>query len=92
MKRMSILTTLVFVVLFLSGCAQAGGGDYSYSFVGGFIHGLILPFAFIGSLFMDNVAIYAINNSGGWYDFGYVVGASAIFGAFSNSGRLRRRY
>jgi hypothetical protein len=26
------------------------------------------------SLFTDSVAIYEVNNSGGWYNFGFVIG------------------
>jgi hypothetical protein len=35
---------------------------------------------FILSLFMDDVAMYAVNNTGGWYDFGFVLGAGILFG------------
>jgi hypothetical protein len=31
-------------------------------------------FDFIGSLIWDDVAVYATNNNGGWYDFGFVGG------------------
>ena len=37
-------------------------------------HGFIFPVAFVVSLFMPDVAIYAVPNNGGWYDFGYFVG------------------
>ena len=37
-------------------------------------HGFIFPVAFIVSLFIPDVAIYAVPNNGGWYDFGYFVG------------------
>jgi len=37
-------------------------------------HGFIFPVAWILSLFMDNVAVYAVPNNGGWYDFGFFVG------------------
>ena len=37
-------------------------------------HGFIFPVAFIVSLFVPDVAIYAVPNNGGWYDFGYFVG------------------
>ena len=45
----------------------------------GLVHGFIIVFSFIGSLFSD-VRIYAFPNSGGWYDFGYVLGAGAFLG------------
>ena len=37
-------------------------------------HGFIFPIAWIISLFIEEVAIYAVPNNGGWYDFGYFVG------------------
>jgi hypothetical protein len=30
--------------------------------------------SFIGSIIWDDVAIYAVNNNGGWYDFGFIGG------------------
>ena len=40
----------------------------------GLWHGFIFPVAFIVSLFVPDVAVYAVPNNGGWYDFGYFVG------------------
>ena len=37
-------------------------------------HGFIFPVAFLFSLFSDQIAVYAVPNNGGWYDFGYFVG------------------
>lgn len=45
----------------------------------GLLHGFIIFFSFIGSLF-THVRIYAFPNSGGWYDFGYLIGAAAFLG------------
>lgn len=39
----------------------------------GIFHGLTIIFSLIGSLFSD-IRIYSFPNSGGWYDFGYVIG------------------
>lgn len=41
-------------------------------------HGLIIVFSFFGSIFSDDIAIYAIYNNGGWYDFGFVLGVGGI--------------
>ena len=40
----------------------------------GLWHGFIFPVAWVLSLFMPDVAVYAVPNNGGWYDFGYFVG------------------
>ncbi len=75
---------LLLTVLTIS-CAEAvplavSVSTETYGFWHGLLHGIILPFSFIGSLFDDSIAVYAINNTGGWYDFGFVFGASIIFG------------
>jgi hypothetical protein len=49
-----------------------------YGFWGGLWHGITSPIAFIGSLFSDNIAIYAVSNNGGWYDFGFVFGIGSL--------------
>lgn len=79
-----ILMSLVF---FASSCADATNvetclpGD-PYGFFGGLWHGFIAFFSWIGSLFSDDIAIYAVNNNGGWYDFGFVLGSGILgFGA-----------
>jgi hypothetical protein len=45
----------------------------------GLWHGFIFPIAWIVSLFMRDVAVYAVPNNGGWYDFGYFLGI-VVFG------------
>ena len=45
----------------------------------GLWHGFIFPVAWLVSLFTDKVAIYAVPNNGGWYDFGYFLGL-VVFG------------
>lgn len=82
LQRISLALILIFV---LTGCAQAIPieeclDQTPYGFFGGLWHGFIAPFSFIVSLFMDDVALYAVNNSGSWYDFGFVLGAGILFG------------
>lgn len=47
-------------------------------FWGGTLDGIIMVPSFIGSLIWDDVAVYAINNNGAWYDFGFVGGFFTI--------------
>ena len=82
LKRISLFA--LFIIIF-TGCAQAIPIEEClevapYGFFGGLWHGFIAPFSFIVSLFMDDVALYAVNNSGSWYDFGFVLGAGILFG------------
>ena len=46
-----------------------------YGFLYGLLHGFITPISFVAGLFKDDIAIYAVNNSGGWYDFGFLLGS-----------------
>jgi hypothetical protein len=46
----------------------------------GFWHGLIAPFTFVISLFNPDVRIYETHNNGGWYDLGFLLGASSSLG------------
>jgi hypothetical protein len=63
----------------LAGCARqaasavASGPDVPGFWLGVW-HGFIFPVAWIMSLFDASIAVYAVPNSGGWYDFGYFVG------------------
>lgn len=52
-----------------------------YGFWSGLWHGIITPISFFGSLFSDSIAMYAVNNNGGWYDFGFVLGAWILWGS-----------
>ncbi|HEX7502156.1 MAG TPA: hypothetical protein VF451_01945 [Acidobacteriota bacterium] len=53
----------------------------------GLWHGLIAPITFIVSLFSSKVSLYEVHNSGGWYNFGFVLGA----GLFLSGGILGRK-
>ena len=44
-----------------------------------FLHGFLVLFSFIASLFA-HVRICAFPYSGGWYDFGYLLGAASFLG------------
>jgi hypothetical protein len=69
--------------LLAAGCAatqQAGAvAAHAPGFLYGLWHGFIFPVAWVVSLFAPNVAIYAVPNNGGWYDFGYFLGI-VVFG------------
>lgn len=82
LRRLILLALLVFL---FTSCAKALPVEEClevdpYGFFGGLWHGFIAPFSFIVSLFMEDVALYAVNNNGSWYDFGFVLGAGILFG------------
>jgi len=53
-------------------------------FLLGLVHGLIAPLALFAEIFTD-VRVYAFPNSGGWYDFGFMLGISMVVGGGSGS-------
>ena len=59
-------------------------------FLLGLWHGFIFPVAWIVSLFTDKVAVYAVPNNGGWYDFGYFLGI-VVFGVGAKRGHTVTR-
>ncbi len=75
----------ILAVLVAASCAHQQVPD-AYNppgFFMGLLHGFIILFGFIGSLVMD-VCINAFPNSGGWYDFGYLIGAGIFLGGRSS--------
>jgi hypothetical protein len=81
MKKIALFSLALMAIAVMTGCADVThvqecipAGEHTYGFWGGVWHGMIQPFSFIGSLFSDDIAVYAINNNGGWYNFGFVGG------------------
>ena len=87
MRRLAILLA----PLMLAACAaqQIGGAvqPAAPGFLLGLWHGFIFPVAWLISLFTDNVAVYAVPNNGGWYDFGYFLGIT-VFGVGARKSRI----
>ena len=75
--------------LALSACAatqdSAAVAPDAPGFLLGLWHGFIFPVAWVVSLFIDKVAVYAVPNNGGWYDFGYFLGI-VVFGVGARKG------
>ena len=73
----------ILAALALSACAARQQSDAVAAQAPGFWlglwHGFIFPVAWFVSLFASNVAVYAVPNNGGWYDFGYFLGI-VVFG------------
>jgi hypothetical protein len=73
----------------LAACAtqvSSGVSPQAPGFLLGLWHGFIFPVAWFLSLIMPDVALYAVPNNGGWYDFGYFLGV-VVFGVGANRGR-----
>ena len=87
MKRLALLAA----PLALTACVAAQAADAIAPTAPGFLlglwHGFIFPVAWIVSLFAPKVAIYAVPNNGGWYDFGYFLGI-VVFGVGARKSRV----
>jgi hypothetical protein len=99
MKRFMLsarwIVIILFVALLLAGCANKEIvtdclKGHTYGFFGGLWHGFIAPFDLIGMLFMDDVTVYAQNNNGVLYAFGFLLGSGG-WGFFGGKGARRRR-
>lgn len=83
----------VLLLLMLSACAVADSSvsvsETAPGFFWGLLHGFISPFAFIGSLFSDDIAVYSVPNSGGWYDAGFIIGFLSMAGGGGKASRRK---
>ena len=83
LSERSRLAAIAALALALAACAATQDPAVVEPGAPGFLlglwHGFIFPIAWIVSLFVDSVAIYAVPNNGGWYDFGYFLGI-VVFG------------
>lgn len=94
MVKVGLCVVLMLAVLLLAGCA-AGPNELANQpdedgvvagFWRGLWHGVISPITFLISLFDDDVQIYEAHNNGNWYDFGFMLGVSIIFGGGAGGG------
>ena len=87
MKKVKYVFVLLGIVFLFSSCADVSEHvnkcitSDACGFWHGLWHGMILPISWIVSLFDSDVAIYAYNNTGGWYDFGFIFGVGALGGS-----------
>jgi hypothetical protein len=83
-------------LLLVAGCARQAAEVVSHSpdtpgFLLGLWHGFIFPWDWIGSLFDPRIAVYAVPNNGGWYDFGYFLGITLLGGGSWFGSKRRSR-
>lgn len=78
--------TAVALLVALSTLAACAAGDERFTgedpagFWFGLWHGLIALPALIIGLFADGVQMYERNNTGGWYDLGFLIGIGIMAG------------
>ncbi|HVQ09335.1 MAG TPA: hypothetical protein VMS43_12960 [Allosphingosinicella sp.] len=74
----------------LAACARqipAAVAAGAPGFFRGLWDGFIFPWAWLVSLFVPEVSIYAVPNNGGWYNFGYFLGV-VVFGVGARKTRI----
>ena len=81
-KGVAILGVVLMALAACASQAQQTVEPQAPGFFHGLFHGYFILFSFVGSLFSDTIDIYAVPNNGGWYNFGFALGA----GAFGGSG------
>lgn len=85
--RMFKLFISIPFLLLLTSCA-AGDAQFTQDkpadFWYGLWHGVIAFISLIIHIFNENIVVYEINNTGGWYDFGFLLGVIFIWGGSSH--------
>lgn len=88
-NKWSIVLFVIFCILILSGCAQSQPQlkhlllGTQYGFLGGLWHGFIAIFSLIGGIFNSDISVWSVNNDGGWYAFGFLLGVGAFNSMFT---------
>jgi hypothetical protein len=96
-KKILVIIISIILIVLLNSCADAIQYQYAVDikpvgFWYGLWHGIIAPISFIISLFDAKVAIYAVYNSGGWYNFGYIIGLSISMGGSCTAANKKGRF
>lgn len=82
-------TLFILPLLFLFTACTAGDAQFAQGEPAGFWyglwHGMIAFVTLIIHLFNENVAVYEINNTGSWYDFGFLLGVIIVWGGSSHA-------
>lgn len=88
--KTKILLIAIFSIFLLTGCVeyvnvQGCINDEPVGFWYGLWHGIIAPIDLIAMLFNDKYAVFATNNNGAWYAFGFILGSGGWGVLGSNS-------
>jgi len=89
-QNIRVIKLLVVIpLLFLLASCAAGNEQFTAENPAGFWwglwHGVIAVIALVIHIFNDNVLVYEFNNTGGWYDFGFLMGVIMIWGGGSHA-------
>lgn len=93
-KSIGLLATLAVGLVLLGGCAagtERFSAEQPAGFWAGLWHGAISVIALIVHIFNPAIRVYEIQNTGGWYDFGFLLGAVCVWGGGSTAGCVRSK-
>ena len=76
----AVIISIFIFTIFLTGCANreivtACLKGQTYGFWSGLWHGIIAPIDLIAMIWRNDVSVYAQNNNGFWYAFGFIIGS-----------------
>jgi hypothetical protein len=99
MKLLKVILVVIVLLAVLAGCApgpnsmagQPDGKGRIAGFWTGLWHGFASPVMFVISLFNKSIEVFETHNNGGWYSFGFLIGAGAILGGSGRGSAGRRR-
>jgi len=81
--RLASIVIIAGLFLLMMGCA-AGDAQFTAEAAAGFWvgvwHGVISVVTLIIGIFSETVEVYETSNTGGWYDFGFLLGVICIWG------------
>ncbi len=93
-RRTLIVTASAVVMATLASCA-AGDPRFTSEAPAGFWvglwHGAISFITLVIGVFDDDVLVYELRNTGGWYDLGFLVGVACVWGSGHHATRRRAR-
>lgn len=98
-SAMPILFLGLVILLLISSCSNYQDvteclDGKVYGFWNGLWHGIIAPIDLIAMIWREDVSVFATNNNGFWYAFGFVLGSGGwgfLGGRGAKSSRKRRR-
>ncbi|MCG7867819.1 MAG: hypothetical protein N0E37_05755 [Candidatus Thiodiazotropha taylori] len=86
MSQLYASVRFIAVLLLAVALTSCTAGDSQFTaespagFFWGLWHGVISVISLVIHLFNDNVVVYEVDNSGGWYDFGFLLGVIMVWG------------
>ena len=93
-RKLFIVVLCMFILIFVATSCAPGNAKYEAKQAGfwaGLWHGFICVITFVISLFSDSVEMYEVSNKGGWYNFGFLLGAAIAWGGSGSTSCKKRR-